>query len=197
LAAALRRKIKKDKMKRRVLFLFFLIFIIFNFDSIARLFYPFPYREETFYYASIYHVDPFLLAAVMKTESNFNKGAVSERGARGLMQIMPETGMWIAGQIGEPAFNPEQLFDPGTNIKLGTWYIADLEKEFNGDTVLLLAAYNGGRGNVKEWLEKKSLSSGKSSIEQIPFPETRLFVQKVLLYHHIYSYLYRDLPYTS
>jgi len=193
LAAAFRRKIKKNKMKSRVLFLLFLTFIIFNFDSIARFFYPFPYKEETIYYANVYNVDPFLLAAVMKTESNFNKRAVSERGARGLMQIMPETGMWIAGQIGEPAFNPEQLFDPGTNIKLGAWYITDLEKEFNGDIVLVLAAYNGGRGNVKEWLKKKNLSDGQSTIEQIPFPETRLFIQKVLLYHRIYRCLYRDL----
>ncbi|OPY58096.1 MAG: Soluble lytic murein transglycosylase precursor [Pelotomaculum sp. PtaU1.Bin035] len=192
MAAVFRRRIKRRKIKQRIIFLLLFIFLILNLDNIARIIYPFSYREETIYYANEYRVDPFLLAAVIKTESNFDSRAVSEKGARGLMQIMPETGEWVARQIGEKTFNPDQLFDPNTSIKLGTWYIADLEKEFSSDTILVLAAYNGGRGNVEEWLDKKSLSGGVNSINQIPFPETRLFVQKVLLYYHIYRYLYKD-----
>ncbi|MCL6560983.1 MAG: lytic transglycosylase domain-containing protein, partial [Firmicutes bacterium] len=133
-----------------------------------------------------------LLAAVMKTESNFNSRAVSDKGARGLMQVMPDTGRWIAKQMGEPVFDPDRLFDPETSIKLGAWYIADLKREFRGDAVLILAAYNGGRGNVKEWISKNGLSAGEGSIDRIPFPETRQYVRKVLIYQKVYKYLYKE-----
>lgn len=173
-----------------MLLIFILVLVFLNIDSIGRLYYPFPYRETAFYYARTYNVDPYLLAAVIKSESDFNSRAVSVRGARGLMQIMPDTGQWVARQLGEHSFHPDQLFEPETSVKYGAWYIADLEKEFHGDIVLVLAAYNGGRGNVKEWLSTRNLSGGKSSIDQIPFPETRHYVRKVLLFQRIYSHLY-------
>jgi soluble lytic murein transglycosylase len=178
-------------VRRRLALVILLFLLVLNYDTIGRFLYPFPYRETTFYYARAYGVDPFLLAAVMKTESNFNSRAVSERGARGLMQIMPDTGRWVARQLGESSFQPDRLFEPETSIKYGAWYLADLEKEFQGDTILILAAYNGGRGNVKDWLTSKNLTVGKSSIDQIPFPETRHYVKKVLIFHRIYNFLYR------
>ncbi len=128
---------------------------------------------------------------MIKAESNFDRRAVSERGARGLMQIMPETGSWIALQMGSPAFKPDQLFEPETSIVFGAWYLADLGREFDQDIVLILAAYNGGPGNVKEWISSNKLTRGKVTIEKIPFPETRNYVRKVLFYHQIYSYLYK------
>ena len=192
MSAVSHRRINKKKFKRRIILIFILLLAVFNIDSIGRFFCPFPYRDTITYYGKVYNVDPILTAAVIKTESNFNKKAVSVRGARGLMQIMPETGRWAAGQSGETGFDPEDLFDPETNIRLGTWYISDLAKEFNGSTVLILAAYNGGRGNVKDWLAGKTLVNPESSISQIPFPETRYYVKKVLLYNKIYSYLYKQ-----
>ncbi len=176
---------------RRIISIFFLIVLFLNYDSIGRIFYPFPHRDAILHYARANDVDHLLLVAMAKAESNFNSRAVSESGARGLMQIMPDTGQWIARQMNDSTFNPECLFEPETNIKYGAWYIADLQKEFHGNTVLVLAAYNGGRGNVSEWLTRKEISGGKSTIEQIPFPETRHYVKKVLLYHRIYSFLYR------
>jgi len=192
LTAVFRKRLNRGRLKRRIYFLLLVLLVLFNFDNVARLFYPFPYREITFFYANKYHIDPFLLAAMMKTESNFNKQAVSNKGARGLMQIMPETGLWVAQQMGEPAISIEKLFDPETSIKLGSWYIADLGKEFHGDTILILAAYNGGRGNVKDWLDKKNLSDGEKIIDEIPFTETRYYVRKVLLYQQLYRYLYKE-----
>lgn len=187
-------KANKRMFKYRIILILFLFLLILNYDNIGRFFYPFHYRDITLHYAQSYKVDPLLLAAIMKAESNFNQRAVSERGARGLMQIMPDTGRWIADQLGDHAFDPENLFEPETSIKFGAWYIADLMKEFQGDTVLALAAYNGGRGNVKEWLNRKDLSSGIIKIEQIPFPETRYYIKKVLLYYRIYKFLYRTKP---
>ncbi|MDD4170516.1 MAG: transglycosylase SLT domain-containing protein, partial [Desulfotomaculaceae bacterium] len=77
-------------------------------------------------------------------------------------------------------------------IKLGAWYIADLSREFRGDMILVLAAYNGGRGNVQQWLATDQINPGESSISRIPFPETRLFVQKVRAYYNIYMKLYPE-----
>ncbi len=190
MAKAFGRRINSRKMTRRLLFILFLALLIFNLDTVGRFFYPFPYRDTTTYYAGIYSLDPLLLAAIMKAESGFNSKAVSDRGARGLMQIMPDTGQWIARQLGEQNFDPDRLFEPETSINMGAWYIADLKKEFNNNTVLVLAAYNGGRGNVREWLSGTGLSGDSSDIERIPFEETRLYVQKVLKYYRFYSILY-------
>lgn len=190
--AAFRRRMNKRKLKlwTVIIFFFLVLLLIQNADRVWCYFYPFPYRQITFNYAEAYNLDPYLLAAIMKAESNFDYRALSPKGARGLMQIMPDTGQWIALRLGNQAFDPEQLFDPATSIGFGAWYIADLQTEFHGDIVLVLAAYNGGRGNVEEWVSSKNLSGGNSTIDQIPFPETRNFVRKVLLYHRIYSHLY-------
>ena len=185
------KRINKKKMQRRIILFFLLLLAILNFDSIFRFFNPLPYHDTITFYGKVYNVDPALIAAVIKAESNFDSEAVSVRGARGLMQIMPETGLWAADQTGESTFDSELLFDPETNIKLGTWYLSDLGKEFDGSTVLILAAYNGGRGNVKDWLAGKTLINPEASISQIPFPETRYYVKKVLLYYRLYSYLYK------
>ncbi|OPX90561.1 MAG: Soluble lytic murein transglycosylase precursor [Pelotomaculum sp. PtaB.Bin104] len=209
---AYRRRLNKGKLKNRLILLLLLLLIIFNFDhiarifnlhlvsgrlpdegikKIARIFYPFPHKEIIEHYAGTYGVDPYLVVAMMKAESNFNQRAISESGALGLMQIMPETGQWAAKQNGGPPFSPEQLFEVDTNIKLGTWYIADLGKEFHGDAVLILAAYNGGRGNVREWLANGTLSTWRD-IKAIPFPETRHYVEKVLNNYDIYTKLYSE-----
>lgn len=194
MAAAFWRKVNKSKFRRRLVFIILLVLFLYNLDTLARLFYPLPYREPIFHYAGVYELDPFLLAAMIKTESGFDPRAVSVSGARGLMQIMPETGQWIARQTGDPSFKPEILFDPDTSIRYGTWYVADLKREFGRDAVLVLAAYNAGRGNVREWLSSRQIR-GVQDIDQIPYPETRHYVRKVLLRQKIYSYLYgREAP---
>lgn len=195
MGAAYRRKKKNKKnARRRVLFIFVLILLaaILNADRLHRFYYPFPYQSLIFKYASAYNQDPYLLAAMMKAESNFDPRAVSPKGARGLMQIMPETGQAIALQLDYSNFSPDKLFEPETNIKFGAWYLADLNNEFNGSTVLMLAAYNGGRGNVREWIKGTKTPGGIASIDQIPFPETRNYVKKVLSYQKLYTRLYKQ-----
>lgn len=191
MTASNRRRGKSSTPVKRIFFLLMLIFLLFNAGNIGRWLYPFPYRQLISHYSSVYGVDMYLLVAVMRAESNFDKHAVSATGARGLMQIMPETGYWIASKIGYKGFDPDQLFEPDTSIRLGSWYISDLTKEFSGDTVLILAAYNGGRGNVEDWLRQNKVSGGLNSIDQLPFPETRSFIRKVLFYEKVYRYLYK------
>jgi soluble lytic murein transglycosylase len=131
-----------------------------------------------------------LLVAVIKTESNFKPQALSAKGARGLMQIMPETGRWVALQIGQIEFKVEQLDEPEVNICLGSWYLAELKREFYGNTILALAAYNGGRENVSRWLQQKQWVGELTDLDSLPFPETRQFIRKVLWNHKVYQYLY-------
>ncbi len=141
--------------------------------------YPLHYREPLFRYAQENSLDPYLVAAVIRVESRFRPRVTSPRGARGLMQVMPETGRWVAGQMRVP-FDPEMLYDPEYNIRLGCWYLASLHREFDGRIVPALAAYNGGRNNVRKWLETGRWDGSAATLARIPYQETRLYVARVL-----------------
>lgn len=131
-----------------------------------------------------------LVAALIWVESSFNKDAESAKGAIGLMQIMPETGSWAAGQMGLGDFTAEKLFAPDTNIKIGTWYLSQLLNQFGHNPYLALAAYNGGRGHVSSWLEKGIWDGSREGLANIPFPETYYFVKKVERVYKRYKALY-------
>jgi soluble lytic murein transglycosylase len=184
------RKVNKGKLIFRLICLILVANIVFNYSSILKTIFPIPYQHTIFFYAEQNGLDPFLLTAIVKTESNFQAEAISNKGARGLMQIMPDTGMWIIQQTGGHSIETEQLFEPETSIRLGSWYVADLTKEFLGNNIMVLAAYNGGRGNVNEWSAKYGFNGSVDEIDKIPYPETRMFVQKVLLYQKVYRFLY-------
>lgn len=177
-------------MIRRILVIVIIIFLLFKAGDFGRQLYPFPYRDTVTYNAAANNIDPFLLAALIKTESNFNPDATSPAGARGLLQIMPETGIWIAEQMGKTDFDPDQLYHPETSIIMGSWYLANLRNEFPGDQVQILAAYNAGRGNVNTWLENNYWTGEEITIDQIPFPETRHYIRKINWNYKVYKLLY-------
>ena len=171
------------------------IYFLISTPTIQKKFlYPFPYRSTLESYSSRWKVDKFLAVAVMKVESNFSEEAHSQSGAVGLMQIMPETAAWIAYQLGEApeevADDIKNLREPETNIRYGIWYLAELEDEFKGNDVLALAAYNAGRGNVHEWMEKNHWDENFSDADKIPYAETRDYVKRVLRCREKYSELY-------
>lgn len=169
-----------------------IILLVLTSKSFWRFFYPFPYQDIVMREARANSVDPYLVAALMLTESKFSAGAESGRGARGIMQIMPETGKWAAKQMGISDFNEDMLYDPEMNIKIGSWYLADLHREFSGSRSMVLAAYNAGRGNVKQWLAQKTWDGTLESVDQIPFRETRNYVVNVLKSYKKYKFLYGD-----
>jgi len=176
--------------KRYLLLLLILLALAAAHRPIGRLLFPLPFYDLLTYHATHNGLDPYLVAAVVRVESNFDPRARSARGALGLMQVMPETGAWMARQLEETDFDPERLFEPEFNVRLGTRYMAHLLREFGGDTVLVLAAYNAGTGQVKEWLARAEWTGEGRTVDQIPFPETRQFVRKVLWYQQVYRYLY-------
>ncbi|MFH1563197.1 MAG: lytic transglycosylase domain-containing protein [Nitrospirota bacterium] len=143
---------------------------------------PIYYEDLVCKYAKNYDIDPLLAAAIIKVESSFYSSAQSPRGAIGLMQIMPSTGKEIASKLKLRPFTVSDLYDPEINIQIGLYYLFKLKREFNGDLHLTLAAYNGGIRNVKKWLAQKKipLHSSKEDIKNIPFKETREFVQDVM-----------------
>lgn len=166
-------------------------YIGFNSDWFQKKYlYPYPYRDLVYQYALEYELDPMLVAGVIRTESKFIPQARSPKGAMGLMQLMPETAEWIATQLEYQDFSLSDLEDPEVNIKFGTWYLASLKKEFKGNEVLMLAGYNGGRGNVKQWMQKYGWSMSFSDIDQIPFKETKEYVGKVQRSKKKYQELY-------
>jgi soluble lytic murein transglycosylase len=118
-------------------------------------------------------VDAALIAAVIDTESKFSD-ATSSAGARGLMQITPEAAKFIEKQSGGSTFKLSDLSDPEINIRYGTFLLKELIERYDGDVAAALAAYNAGPGNADEW------GGAGLSVEEIPFPETRAYVELVL-----------------
>ena len=141
--------------------------------------------------AKEYNVDPYLVAAVIHCESSNNKDAVSPVGAMGLMQIMPDTGGWIAEKIEMESFTREQLFDPQTNIRFGCWYLSYLSDKLGGNRTSVLAAFNGGPGNVEKWLNDERYSA-EGQLTDIPFPETERYIEKVQRAYEKYLTLYKN-----
>ncbi|GAB6170666.1 lytic transglycosylase domain-containing protein [Paradesulfitobacterium aromaticivorans] len=159
-------------------------------DAIQKMLYPYPYRATVEKFSAQYGVDPLLVAAVIREESRFLPKSESHKGAKGLMQLMPATSRWIAQSLGDKNYSDEGMVVPEKNIQYGTWYLANLQKEFNNDLTLSLAAYNGGSGHVKEWIELKQLDPENIRQEDIPFQETREYVGRVLKSYARYIKLY-------
>jgi soluble lytic murein transglycosylase len=166
--------------------------LILNSDKLIKKFYPFPHRELVVANSQRFQVDPYLILAVMKTESKFRDEAVSPKGARGLMQIMPETGQWIAEQLKMEDFHPDRLFEPEINIMFGTWYLSYLSREFNHNLTVALSAYNAGPGKTKEWLTGGIWDGTINNVEDVPFAETRNYITRVSRHYRIYSDLYNN-----
>ncbi len=143
----------------------------------GEILYPLDYKDLIKKYSEERNLRPNFVAAVIYTESRFNKDSVSGAGAVGLMQVMPRTADSIASEIGEPTGN---LRDPDTNIKYGTWYLRGLMDKYSDNTDLVLAAYNAGVSRADKY---------KDSGAALPY-ETVFFIQKVKGAEEMYNKVY-------
>jgi soluble lytic murein transglycosylase len=164
-------------------------------DSLPRRFwelmFPLPWEVELTQEARRQGLDPYLLAALIRQESEFNPAAVSRAGARGLMQIMPATGSSLARKAGlEVRSSPALLHNPRANVRLGTLYLRDLITQFEGALEAALAGYNAGPSRARRWKSGGRVSGPEEFIESIPFRETREYVAAVLRNAEIYRRLY-------
>lgn len=149
--------------------------------------YKIPYEKNIVESSLKNSIDKHLVTAVIKNESKFIPSVKSRAGAIGLMQIMPSTGKWIAGEMGRDDFKIEDLQEPGTSIEMGCWYLSSLARQFKGNSILMLIAYNAGPGNAVEWMEENNWDYDFNNIEEIPFPETKIYVARVMKDRNRYS----------
>ena len=145
----------------------------FSYENIR---YPLKYTEYVEKYSKLYGVSEHIIYATILCESGFDAGAVSNKSAVGLMQITPDTFEWLCTKTGEDSEKLD-ITDPETNIKYGTFFLSMLYEE-SGNAKVAHAAYNAGRGRIKEWM-KNSEYFKDGELYYIPFAETRNYVERI------------------
>ena len=161
--------------------------------KVMKYFYPQDYSQYVTVYADEYGVDESLVYAVMRTESGFRAEVESSAGAVGLMQIMPETFEWLQNLMsGEITYDSSSLLNPEINIKYGTYFLSYLLKHYSGNEQLAVASYNAGVANVDKWLESEQYSADGVTLSNIPFEETKNYVERVEKTKQVYETLYYD-----
>jgi len=140
---------------------------------------PLSYSSVIRQQAADKHLDPALIAAVIYAETKFQPRD-SSVGAVGLMQVMPQTANFLARRSGATTFTTADLVNPQVNIAYGSYYLRYLVNEYHGNVTLALAAYNGGESNVDRWVADAHAHGRSLSVAEIPFPETRAYVSRVL-----------------
>jgi soluble lytic murein transglycosylase len=160
---------------------------------------PRPYWEALFpkafwpdlrKYSVLNGLDPYLVASLIRQESEFNALALSRANAVGLMQLLPKTGKTVAKQVKLKGYSAPQLYTPAVNLELGTRYFKDMVDKYNGQFEYALAAYNAGSDRVGDWLGQGHYRDPQEFVESIPFTETREYVQAILRNANVYRQLY-------
>jgi soluble lytic murein transglycosylase len=159
----------------------------------AKTVYPLDYVSAIRAGAARYRLDPALVAAIVSVESKFDPHARSSKGAVGLMQVLPETAGQIAAASGGTAFTTADLEDPTINVRYGSYYLREALDAFGGDKVAAVAAYNAGMGVVGDWVGRAHAEGhARLRLQDIPYPETRAYVEKVLVARRVYRHQYGD-----
>ena len=186
-------KIKHSLLLRIFLSLLILsvmaVLIYFGSVSTLKTLYPLKYTEFVEVYAEENNLSEYFVYAVIKCESGFENDAVSSVGAKGLMQIMPDTFDWIKMKLKDDT-SYEDIFDPELNIEYGCYLYGYLMEKYESEEVSL-AAYHAGMGNVDKWLKDSEYSDDGKTLKDIPFPSTKKYVTKVIETKKIYEKLYK------
>jgi soluble lytic murein transglycosylase len=151
-------------------------------QTVRQTIYPLKYEDTIRQVSAEHDLEPTLVAAVVYTESRFRPDVESHRGAYGLMQLLPETAKFIQKKSGIKG----DYKDPETNLRIGAWYLGYLDDRYLGNERLMLAAYNSGEGRVDAWVSKEGFDVG----EDIPYKETRHYIDNVLEAKRTYEELY-------
>ncbi|NER90893.1 MULTISPECIES: transglycosylase SLT domain-containing protein [unclassified Moorena] len=149
--------------------------------------FPFPFQNSILNWSGQRQLNPLLVTALIRQESRFEPEIRSVAGAMGLMQVMPGTGSWVAQKIQLKQYN---LKNPDDNIKLGTWYLSFTHQQNSNNSLLAVASYNAGPGNVSKWVNRYGFSDPDAFIEKIPFRETKGYVKTVFGNYWNYLRLY-------
>jgi soluble lytic murein transglycosylase len=159
-------------------------------EKFWKLAFPLPFREPLNQYCHEHDLDPFLMAALIRQESEFNPKVVSHANAYGLAQVLPSTGREISRKLSLPGFRASMLFTPDVNLRIGTFYLRSMLDRLQGKLEATLASYNAGPNRVARWLSWGNFEEPAEFIETIPFDETRNYVMSVLRNAQLYRRLY-------
>ncbi|WP_274365721.1 lytic transglycosylase domain-containing protein [Paenibacillus thermotolerans] len=189
--------------KKRIYAVLLIIVLVGLFSEkiwLGQLMYPIHYEEAIRENALKRDIDPYLLTAIIRVESNFSPDKQSKKGAAGLMQLMPSTAQWIVTEAGYGRSTLDRLHEPEVNIEIGSWFIRSLQNQFveagaakEREIAIIAASYNAGPGNVAKWLQTGRWDGNMSTVDQIPFGETRHYVHRVHYYYKKYSQIYPEL----
>ena len=152
--------------------------------------FPRPYWDALQHYSDENGLDPYLVASLIRQESEFNPSAISRANAYGLMQLLPRTGKGEAKQVGLHHYSTDSLLDPATNLQLGTHYFRAMVDHFGGQVEYALAAYNAGSERVEDWRSSGNYRDIEEFVESIPFTETREYVQAIVRNAEVYKQVY-------
>lgn len=172
-----------------------ILIILFGIMLVRTFVFPLKYEDIVLENSYKFNLDPYLVFALINTESNFNKTATSIKDAKGLMQITNSTAEEV-NQITNSADNitDETIYDENINIELGCKYLSDLIVRYSGNYYLAICAYNAGFGNVDSWIDNGKISKTLDSINiELPFSETTRYLKKVISNYEIYKVLYPQL----
>lgn len=151
--------------------------------------YPVKYEDLIRKYAADNGLEPAYVASVIMAESSYRPDAVSNVNAQGLMQILPDTGVWLAGKFDEE-YVEGCLFDPETNLRYGCWYLGWLMNRYGGSMECASSAYHQGQGTVDKWLENPEYSADGKTLSVIPSDATKTYVNRILKYYEKYEEIY-------
>ena len=155
-----------------------------------QLLFPLPYEKDLVRSAKQQNLDPYMVAALIRQESEFDPQALSAKNAYGLTQVEPATGRALARRAGIKRFSNRSLFQPAINLKLGAYYLRALLDQWNGQWEQTLASYNAGKSRVNDWITWNQYQEPAEFVESIPFTETREYVEAVLRNATVYRQLY-------
>lgn len=186
----------KSKKMRLILFAgvlaaLMLLAVILGYSATRKARFPLQYADEVHHWADEYGVDPYLVFAVIHTESGFNPNAVSSANARGLMQMTEETFEWIKGKIApqEPLVF-DDLYQPDVSIRFGVYFISLCLARYDGDVATAAAAYHSGWTTVDRLLEQAEYSQDGKTLLEFPYPQMANYVHKINQRHETYLQLY-------
>lgn len=185
-----------------IILLLFLALLFYNTKSIGRLMYPIQYQQEIQISAENFNLDPLLIAAIIRSESNYKPDLESAKKAEGLMQIMPDTADWIILRAGYSTQMKLHMKNPDVNIEMGAWYLHWLSQRYENqfdynqkdeDIVAVIAAsYNAGHNKVSDWIQHGVWDGRYKNRIQVPYGETRHYIKRVTYYYNKYQAFYAD-----
>ncbi|WP_274649740.1 lytic transglycosylase domain-containing protein [Paenibacillus humicola] len=183
-------------VRKRVFLLLVLTLLALMFwrsDWLGKWMYPIHYRDDIRISSENYGLEPHLVAAIIRVETNYNTGLQSKKGALGIMQMMPDTAEWIVQQGKFSNITPSMLSERADiSIEIGAWYLHSLHQQFGGNMIAAIAAYNAGPGAVNRWISDGTWDGRIETVDRLPYGETRHYIQRVVYYYNKYKKLYPE-----